>query len=117
MNVEYGKYYYTGWPKDVLTGLKISIALYLRTYRNVKIGITNWPERRFYEHVQRDCTIKWQRMVVKYKTTSVANANKIEKFFIENESRLKNRWNGFSKMSDDGPYYVYFLLSGKRNKQ
>ena len=116
MEVEYGKYYYTGWPKDVLTGLKISIALYLRSYRNVKIGITNWPERRFYEHIQRDSSIKWQRMVVKYQTTSVANANKIEKYFIDNETRLRNRWNGFSKMSESGPYYVYILLSGKRTK-
>ena len=116
MEVEYGKYYYTGWPKDVLASLKISNALYLRYYRNVKIGITNWPERRFYEHIKRDSSIKWQRMVVKYKTTSVDNANKIENYFIDNESCLKNRWNGFSRMSEIGPYYVYFLLAGKRKK-
>ena len=115
MEIEYGKYYYTGWPKDVLTGLKISISLYLRFYRHVKIGITGDLKTRCRAH-RNNRHISWQRMVVKYQTNSISNANIIEKFFIKNEPRLDNIWAGKSNMTENGPYYVYILLSGKRKK-
>lgn len=116
MDVEYGKYYYTGWPKDVLTGLKISIALYLKNYRHVKIGITGDLKTRCRAHGNPNRSIKWQRMVVKYQTDSIENANIIEKFFIRNEPKLDNIYEGKSNMTKTGPYYVYILLSGKRRK-
>ena len=121
MEVDYGKYHYVGWPKDVLTSLSISIGLYLRYYRYVKIGITGNPERRFREHLNPNCNpncnIKWQRMVVKYKTNSINHANYIEDYFINKKrSKLRNKWIGYSYMSEQGPYFVYILLSGKRKK-
>ncbi len=115
MEVEY-KNVKKGWPKDVISGLKISIAQFLKNYRYVKIGITNCPERRFTEHCNPNHSIKWQRMVVKYQTDSIDNANEVEKFFIDYEPRLKNRWPGYSNLSEFGPYFVYLILSGKRKK-
>ena len=106
-----------GWPKDVLPGLKISIAQFLKYYRYVKIGITCNPESRFKDHRKPHRKIKWQRMVVKYQTDSIDHANEIEKFFIDYEPRLKNLWPGYSNMTECGPYYVYLLLAGKRKKK
>ena len=55
-------------------------------------------------------------MVVKYRTRSVNNANRIEKYFIETEPALYNSWPGWSNMSDSDYYYVYILLGGRRMK-
>ena len=114
--LEYSHSYYSGFPKDVIPLLRISISLFLRNYRRVKIGITNNPERRWNEHLRQDVE-SWDRMVVKYVTKSVNNANRIEKFFIEAEPALHNRWTGWSNMSDSDYYYVYILLGGRRKKK
>lgn len=113
---EYSRSYYTGWPCNVVPLLNISISLYLRNYRNVKIGITNDPDRRFYQHCTRNPEMRWERMVVKYTTSSISNANAVEKYFINNRPELTNEWTGYSNMSENGPYYVYILL-GKRIKK
>lgn len=114
--VEYSKSYYSGFPKDVIPLLKISVSLFLRNYRRVKIGITTNPDRRWYNH-RTDPKESWDRMVVKYVTTSEANANRIEKYFIEDEPKLHNTWTGWSHMSEAEQYYVYILLGGRRRKQ
>lgn len=114
--VEYSKNYYSGYPGDVIPLLKISISLFLRNYKRVKIGITNNPERRWDEHLRQDIE-SWDRMVVKYTTTSVNYANLIEKYFIEAEPSLHNRWTGWSNMTDSDHYYVYILLGGHRRKR
>lgn len=111
--VEYSRSYYTGFPSNVIPLLKISISLFLRNYKRVKIGITNNPERRWNEHLRQDME-SWDRMVIKYRTRSVNNANRIEKHFIENEPALYNRWIGWSNMSESDYYYVYILLAGRR---
>ena len=111
--VEYSRSYYSGYPTDVIPMLKISISLFLRNYKHVKIGITNNPERRWKEHLRQDWE-SWDRMVVKYRTQSVNNANRIEKHFIEYEPALYNRWTGWSNMSESEYYYVYILLGGRK---
>ena len=101
--IEYSGSYYSGFPNNVIPLLKISISLFLRNYKRVKIGITSDPERRWKEHLRQDAE-SWDRMVVKYRTKSVKNANFIEKFFIDAEPALHNRWTGWSHMSE-AEYY------------
>ena len=83
-----------------------SIGQYGRRYKAIKIGITSNPERRKAEHSKDG----WKQMVVKYKTSSVRNANAIEKLFIDQRRELINEWPGFSDMPSPGPYFVYLLL-------
>ena len=66
-NVEYS--WYTGWPNEIIRYISITVGLFRARYKRVKIGITNNPERRFYEHQKRD---GWERMIVKYVTGSIA---------------------------------------------
>lgn len=105
---------YTGWPKDICSMLNISVGQYQRHYINVKVGITYNPRQRFYQHIDRNPEMHWERMIVKYKTSSVENANIVEKWFIENRPELTNLWTGNSPMSGEGPFYVYFLLGDKK---
>ena len=113
--LEYSRSYYSGFPANVIPLLRISISLFLRNYRRVKIGITIDPERRWKEHLRQDAE-SWDRMVVKYRTKSVNNTNRIEKYFIETEPALYNTWPGWSNMSDSDYYYVYILLGSRRRK-
>lgn len=101
--------YKIGWPKNIITRLNISAGLYRRNYKYVKIGITSDPERRFCEH-KKSWRFKWNKMVVVYRTTSIKNANEVEKWFIENRRDLVNEWGGYSNMCDSQYYYAYFLL-------
>ena len=98
-----------GWPKNIITRLNISAGLYRRNYKCVKIGITSDPEHRFAKH-KKSRKYNWERMVLVYYTTSVKNANEVEKWFIENRSDFVNKWKGYSNMCDSPNYYAYFLL-------
>ena len=110
MEVEY--LYYEGQPTNVTHSLKRSFGQYRRYYEYVKIGITSSPERRFREHLYREKKYCWERMVVKYCTKSVRNANMIEDFFIENDERMCNIWTGKSNMTPDADYYYAYILLG-----
>lgn len=98
--------YLTGQPTVVTASIARSIAQYERYHSQVKVGITSDPKRRAKEHAQSG----WQRMVIKYKTSSRRNANLIEQHFIVTRPELKNKWAGNSQMTPSGPYYVYILL-------
>lgn len=106
--------YYTGWPKEIYERLNRTIGQYQRHYKNVKVGITNDPKRRFYEHINRDPEMHWERMIVKYMTSSRKNANEVEKWFINNRLDLTNSWTGDSRMSESGPFYTYILLGNSK---
>lgn len=96
----------SGQPSNVTASIARSIAQYERYHSQVKVGITSDPERRAKEHAQSG----WQRMVVKYKTSSLRNANIVEKHFINGREELKNKWTGFSPLSGHGPYYAYIIM-------
>lgn len=96
----------TGQPSTVAASITHSIAAYERWHGKVKIGITADPVRRCREHAADG----WQLMVVKYKTSSVRNANQVEKYFIAHRQELMNEWPGFSNLPEPGPYYVYLLM-------
>ena len=110
MEVEY--LYYEGQPTNVIPSLIRSVGQYHRYYEYVKIGITSSPERRFREHLDREKKYCWERMVVKYCTKSVRNANMIEDFFIENDKRMCNIWTGKSHMTNEAEYYYAYILLG-----
>lgn len=103
----------TGPYRDLLGTLTRSLGQYEHYYRHVKVGITGNPDRRADEH-GRD---GWQRMAVRYETSSIEVANSVEKYFITNRPELKNKWTGFSHMTKTGPYYVYFVMKTKRRLQ
>lgn len=111
--VEY--YYWTGQPSELLEYMHRSVGQFHRNYKYVKIGITGAPERRFREHVERGKRYKWERMVVIYRTRSARNANAVEDHFIEEDSRMRNIWTGYSHMCEEGPYYAYLLLGNHRH--
>ena len=73
--IEYN--YETGWPDNIVSRLNISMGLYRRRYRYVKVGITADPQRRFNEH-KNSHKYNLDRMIVVYETTSVKNANQVE---------------------------------------
>lgn len=107
MNVSYD--YWTGSINHVKESLIRSVGQYTRHYRKVKIGITNDPERRAKEH-QRGSD-KWDKMVVKYETSSVNFINQIERVLIEYHwGYIKNKVGGGGGPDGVGPYYLYVLL-------
>lgn len=110
MEVEY--LYYEGQPSNVIPSLIRSVGQYHRNYEYVKIGITAAPKRRFREHLDREKKYCWERMVVKYCTKSIRNANIIEDFFIENDERMRTIWTGKSHMTPNTEYYYAYILLG-----
>ena len=74
----------SGQPSNVTASLSRSLSQFERYYSQVKIGITSNPERRANEHAQQG----WQRMVVKYKTSSLRNANTVEDLFNTVKSKM-----------------------------
>ena len=49
-------------------------------------------------------------MIVKYETSSIKNANEIEKYFINRHNWLENAWAGWSNC---GIFFVYILLADR----
>lgn len=108
--------YFTGQPRQFFCSLNRSVSQYLTHYRNMKVGITASPERRFRQHLRNNPEKMWQRMVVVYMTNSKRNANKVEARFIKvRKPEFVNIWEGYSHMTKSGPYYVYFLLGDRIN--
>lgn len=107
MDVEYD--YWTGSINEVTESLIRSVGQYTRYYNKVKIGITNNPERRAREH--QKSSLRWQKMVVKYKTSSVNFINRLEKILIDYHwDYIKNEIGGGGGPDGKGPYYLYVLL-------
>ena len=114
MEVEY--LYYEGHPSNVISPLRRSIGQYHRNYRHVKISITAEPKRRFQEHLRKEKRYCWECMVVKYSTSSIRYANKIEDTFIKDDKRMRNIWTGMSHMTPNADlYYVYILLGNHKH--
>ena len=101
--------YLTGKIDWVFESLNRSVGQYKRSYRYVKIGITNNPERRKNEHSQSN--VKWEKMIVKYSTTSVKYINELEKMLIDQHWEfIENEVAGGGGPNGEGPYYLYILL-------
>jgi len=106
--------YCTGNMYEVVLSLDRSLKMFMRSYKEIKVDITGRsPQVRFKEHLMsRD----WDRMVVKYKSSSQNYVNQIEDFFVEKHPELKNEWIGQSMLTEKGHNYLYFLLAKKIKK-
>lgn len=107
MDLEYD--YWTGSNNEVIESLIRSVGQYTRHYKSVKIGITHNPDRRSNEHARS--TMRWKKMVVKYKTSSINFIKKTEQILIEYHwDFIKNEVGGGGGAEGEGPYYLYVLL-------
>jgi len=106
--------YITGKVEECYPHFNRSFAQYKRYYRYVKIGITGNPEQRARQHEIKEKKYCWERMIVKYSTSSEKHANWIEGKYQERED-FANIWTGWSHMTKDGPYYVYILLGNHKH--
>ena len=112
MDIKYD--YITGSINEVAESLIRSVGQYISYYSKVKVGITNNPERRKRDH-ERSRT-KWNKMVVKYKTSSVNYINRMEKIIIESHwDFIENKVGGGGGPDGEGPYYLYVLLKWEMN--
>lgn len=101
--------YWTGRPNEIIASLNRSVAQYIRNHTEIKIGITNHPERRFKQHRQNK---DWDKMIVKYSTTSIRNVAYLEKALIEYHwAYITNQISGGGGPSGQPPYYLYVLLN------
>ncbi|MCR4811751.1 MAG: hypothetical protein K5867_04050 [Bacteroidales bacterium] len=98
--------YLTGQPKEVAAAIARSMVAFKHYYKTVKVGVTGHP----YQQSAVYATDHWRRMVVKYKTSSIRNADAMSDYFTLVRPELKNRWAGFSYLTEAGPYYVYILM-------
>lgn len=106
MSVEYD--FWTGSLDSVLNSLNRSVAQYIRNHKSVKIGITNHPERRLKQHLVNR---HWDKMIVKYKTTSVRNINLMEALLIERYiDYTVNQVTGGGGPNGEPPFYLYILV-------
>ncbi len=102
--------YWKGKPSEVNTSLKRSISQYTRNYSNVKIGITCRPKERLKEHNKMN--LDWEKMIIKYETTSINFINKLEKEHIhyQRDFITNQRNGGGGPNGNKGPYFLYVLL-------
>ena len=104
--------YWSGHITNISFNLRQSINSYIRHYSTVKIGITCNPERRMSEHDRSG--IGWEKMIVKYKTSSVSYINEIEKETIDSHwDDITNMVSGGGGPNGNPPYFLYILLKNK----
>lgn len=86
--------WYSGHPSIALPSMRRALGQYLRQASNFKIGLTNDPERRWYERYQYD----WDQMIVIYRTTSWRYVAEIEDALIQYgwDRYLDRSWNQYS---------------------
>ena len=99
--------YFTGHPNSVKPQLDRSLRAYSGKNSGVKVGITSDPKRRASQHSGDG----WDRLIVKYKTSSVNYINQIEKYLIDHHwDSVTNQRGGGGGPNANGPYYLYFLI-------
>lgn len=103
----------TGPTAPMLHRIKNRVSNLVRHCRWFYIGLTNNPQRRFYEHSQK---FAWDRMVVLYKTQSAIKEGDFEENLIlyyrnsPYSKKLKNIKDGRQGALCYPPFYIYVLL-------
>lgn len=100
--------HWSGHLNMVITPLNRSLGQYIRNYTEIKIGITNNPETRFNQHIKLK---KWDRMIVKYETSSLNYVRTLEQLLVENYfDYISNEVGGGGGNFGNPPYYLYVLI-------
>ena len=108
-------YILTGYEASCLPILKNRISNMARHCKYFYVGLTNRPQRRFYEHRTED-GILWDRMIVLYSTKMALREGNFEEALItyykssKYAKKLKNRKDGRQGPCCDPPYYIYVIL-------
>lgn len=108
-------YILTGYEADRFPQLKNRVSNLANGCKYFYIVLTNRPQRRFYEHRYRD-GIKWDKMVVLYKTMMARREGNFEEELItyykdsQYSKKLKNKQNGRQGRSCEPPYFIYVIL-------
>ena len=101
--------YWTGHFEDVKATLIRNISQYSINNNEIKIGITNDPERRIKEH--QNSNLGWQKMIVKYQTNSVIYINIMEELLINYHWEYLSNIRGSNEEHKEKPtYYLYILI-------
>ena len=101
--------YWTGHFEEVKGSLIRNISQYSINNTEIKIGITNDPERRIKEHQNNN--LGWKKMIVKYQTNSVNYINIMEELLINYHwEYLSNIRGGGGESKAKPPYYLYILI-------
>lgn len=103
----------TGAPGRVLSRLLRKLSAYTREdcVKNFKIGITNYPERRFSQAYAR----YYDEMIVLYQTTSIDFVSQIEALLVEHNWEITdNTIAGGGGNIGVPPYFLYVVLRQRR---
>ena len=102
----------TGWPSSLDT-MYHRISALTRRWANFKIGLTNFPERRWRQEYEG----QYDEMIVVYETSSHRNAATLETWLIdyykEHHSlaeKLDNDRRGGGGRKGDGWYYYVYVV-------
>lgn len=107
--------YFTGSPKSVVSNVLRSISVYTRKdrVRFFKIGITNDPERRFWE----EHASYYDKMIVVYQSSSITNVSILEDELIEhNRALADNIIVGGGGDYGNPPYFLYAVIKHMKQK-
>lgn len=108
-------YSVTGRPHKVVSSVIRKISAYTRSgkVRYFKIGITNYPRRRFNEEYKKS----YDEMIVLYKSTSIASVSQLEVDLVSHNKELAdNIIAGGGGNYGDPPYYLYLVIKHKARK-
>ena len=100
--------YVTGKPGDVVSIVvrKISAHTRDRVVRWFRIGITNYPERRFNRHKGL-----YDKMKVIYRSTSLESVRELERELIEHNKELADNFiGGGGGRIGEPPYFMYVVV-------
>lgn len=109
--------YNTGHLSHLETQLRRRVTGFAKWWVRIKIGITNYPEKRAQEHYSDDP--RWNKMIVLWETSSIKQAREAERsltdwtwYYKGNRAKVA----GGGGKEGEKPYYLYILLSKKRAK-
>jgi hypothetical protein len=116
MGVVYDQPLTTGWPSLALSTLRRKIGAHARHHAfHQKVGITNWPERRWAQYYAGQ---NWDHMRVLYMSSSWDHVCTLEAELIDTFRDGLSRTAGYyhnavagggGRIPEYGPYYLYVV--------
>jgi hypothetical protein len=113
----------TGWPSNISKIIRLKVgALAWHGAFHRKIGITNYPERRWTQAYRHH---GWVQMHVVYRSNSYEHVCELERMMVDrfrDEIMLSPGyyWNGTGggggRKPYDGPYFLYLVTAPKHSR-